>query len=98
MASRDLYNGAGRHAPSTSKLADVTVHQLSETVEGRTFRIEVSRVARDRWRAQIVRAPGIPTAMMPFYGPTPDAAAQSLTEWLARAHRTASAANTRQQN
>lgn len=69
--------------------ADGTVHQLSETVQGRTFRIEVARVARDRWRAQIVRGPGIPTAMMPFYGPTPDEAARLLTDWLTRAHRTA---------
>jgi hypothetical protein len=98
MAPRDLYNDAGRHAPTTTQPADVTVHQLSETVEGRTFQIEVSRVARDRWRAQIVRAPGIPTAMMPFYGPTPDAAAGRLTEWLTRAHRTADAANARPQN
>ena len=74
------------------------MHHLSETVEGRTFRIEVSRVARNRWRAHIVRAPGIPTAMMPFYGPTPDEAAKLLTEWLRRAHKTAGAANTRQQN
>ena len=74
------------------------MHHLSETVEGRTFRIEVSRVARNRWRAHIVRAPGIPTAMMPFYGPTPDEAAKLLTAWLRQAHRTAGAANTRQQN
>ena len=84
--------------PQSHKSADVTVHQLRETVEGRTFQIEVSRVARDRWRAHIVRAPGVPTAMMPFYGPTPDAAAERLTEWLARAHRTADAANARPQN
>jgi hypothetical protein len=74
------------------------VHELSQTVEGRTFKIEVSRVARDRWRAHIVRAPGIPTAMMPFYGPTPDAAAKLLTDWLTRAHRTAAGASARQQN
>lgn len=77
--------------------SDGTVHQLSETVQGRTFRIEVARVARDRWRAQIVRGPGIPTAMMPFYGPTPDEAARLLTDWLTRAHRTA-AGGTPQKN
>lgn len=64
------------------------VHRFNEVIEGRTFRIEVSPVGRDRWRAQILRAPGVPTAMMPFYGPTPDAAARLLSEWLALAHRT----------
>jgi hypothetical protein len=77
--------------PQRISESDGTVHQLSETVQGRTFRIEVARVARDRWRAQIVRGPGIPTAMMPFYGPTPDEAARLLTDWLTRAHRTAAA-------
>jgi hypothetical protein len=74
------------------------VHQLSETVQGRTFRIEVARVSRDRWRAQIVRGPGIPTAMMPFYGPTPDEAAKLLTDWLTRAHRIAAGSSPTQQN
>ena len=65
------------------------VQRFSETIDGRTFHIEVSRVSSDRWRAHIVRAPGLPAALMPFYGPTPDAAARMLAEWLARAHRTA---------
>jgi len=71
---------------------------LSETIEGRTFQIEVSRVARDRWRAHIVRAPGIPTAMMPFYGPTPDEAARLLTDWLTRAYRSAGGSAAPRQN
>jgi hypothetical protein len=66
---------------------------LSETIEGRTFQIEVSRVACDRWRA-----PGIPTAMMPFYGPTPDEAAKLLTDWLARAYRCAAGSSGPRQN
>jgi hypothetical protein len=66
----------------------IDVQRFAETIEGRTYHIEVARVARDRWRAHLVRVPGVPTAMMPFYGPTPDAAAQLLTEWLTRAHRT----------
>jgi hypothetical protein len=74
------------------------VQTLCETVDGRTFRIEVSRVARDRWSAHIVRAPGIPTALMPFYGPTPDAAAKLLTEWLGRAHRSAAVLTPHKQN
>jgi hypothetical protein len=28
----------------------------------------------------------MPTALMPFYGATPDEAAQQLTAWLIRAH------------
>ena len=51
--------------------------------------IEVSAVAEDRWRAYIVRLPGVPTALMPFYGATPDAAATQLREWLTRAHERA---------
>jgi len=46
-------------------------------------------VSRDRWRAYIVRIPGVPTALMPFYGPTPDEAARQLCDWLARAHQQA---------
>jgi hypothetical protein len=65
------------------------VHRFSETIGGRTFQIEVSCVARDRWRAHIVRMPGVPAALMPFYGPTPDAAARLLADWLARAHQLA---------
>jgi hypothetical protein len=65
------------------------VHRFSEIIGGRTFQIEVSRVGRDRWRAHIVRTPGVPVALMPFYGPTPDAAARLLADWLTRAHRLA---------
>jgi hypothetical protein len=63
------------------------VQRISESIGGRTVHIEVSRVARDRWRAHIVRMPGIPAAMMPFYGQTPDEAARLLTDWLTRAHQ-----------
>jgi hypothetical protein len=64
------------------------VHRFNETIEGRIYHIEVSSVGLDRWRAHIMRAPGVPAAMMPFYGTTPDAAARHLTEWLTLAHRT----------
>ncbi len=64
------------------------MHHIDEVIEGRTYHIEVSRVARDRWRAHIARAPGVPTAMMPFYGPTPAEAARMLSNWLTLAHRT----------
>ena len=73
-----------------SLLRDPTpVHHIDETIEGRTYHIEVSRVGPDRWRAHIVRNPGVPNAMMPFYGATPDEAARHVSEWLALAYRTA---------
>jgi hypothetical protein len=55
-----------------------------ETINGRSYVIEVLPVGRDRWRAQIARTPGRTTAVMPFYGQTPDEAARQLTAWLAR--------------
>ena len=51
------------------------VHRYEETIDGRAYQIEVTPV-NDRWRAQIRRTPGVPTALMPFYGPTPDEAAR----------------------
>jgi hypothetical protein len=62
----------------------VNAHRFSETINGRPYVIEVTRVARDRWRAQIARIPGAMTALMPFYGTTPDGAAAALTGWLSR--------------
>ena len=64
----------------------MTVHRFEETIGGRAYFIEVMLVS-NRWRAQLVRTPGVPTAMMPFYGPTPDEAAKQLTDWLTLAHR-----------
>jgi len=61
------------------------VHRFEETIAGRPYLIEVRPVS-DRWRAQLTRVPGIPTAMMPFYGNTPDEAARLLTAWLTMAH------------
>lgn len=66
------------------------VHRFQESIAGQQYLIEVSSVAVDRWRAYIVRIPGVPTALMPFYGPTPDEAAGLLREWLTRAHERAS--------
>jgi hypothetical protein len=44
-------------------------------------------VDEKRWRANILRIPGVPGAMMPFYGETPDEAAMHLTDWLDRAYQ-----------
>lgn len=62
------------------------VHRFEESIAGRDYLIEVSAVSKDRWRACIMRVPGVPTALMPFYGTTPDEAAQQLSQWLRRAH------------
>jgi hypothetical protein len=69
-----------------SDVSDVTVHRFHENIGGRPYLIEV-RAVSDRWRAQLLRAPGMPAAMMPFYGRTPDEAAKQLTDWLSLAHR-----------
>jgi hypothetical protein len=76
-------------APNTFSLAthvNISVHRFEETIGGRPYLIEVKSVAHDRWRAYIVRLPGVPTALMPFYGPTPAEAARQLSSWLTRAH------------
>jgi hypothetical protein len=62
------------------------VHHFEESIAGRDYLIEVANVSKDRWRACIVRIPGVPTALMPFYGTTPADAAHQLCEWLTRAH------------
>ena len=64
----------------------MNVHRFDEIIGGRAYQIEVTPVG-NRWRAQLRRMPGLPTAMMPFYGQTPDAAAHQLTQWLEIAHR-----------
>ena len=61
----------------------VTVHHYEELIAGRTYHIEVSAVSAERWRAKLARRPGMPTALMPFYGDTPEHAARELTNWLA---------------
>jgi hypothetical protein len=70
------------------------VHRFEESIGGRPYLIEVASVSQDRWRAYIVRVPGVPTALMPFYGATPTEAARLLSEWLTLAHaRAASGAS-----
>jgi hypothetical protein len=64
----------------------VNVHRFEETINGRSYRIEVSSVGAGQWRAQIARAPGGSAALMPFYGKTPDEAAHQLSRWLCIVH------------
>jgi hypothetical protein len=68
----------------------VTVHRFEETINGHGYQIEVLAVKPDRWRAYLVRMTDGPTALMPFYGSTPDEAVRHLVTWLTRAHRVAS--------
>jgi hypothetical protein len=71
----------------------VKIHRFEHTIGGRPYKIEVTAVS-NRWRAQLQRGPGVPRAMMPFYGQTPDEAADLLAAWLALAHRRLAAATT----
>lgn len=77
-------------SPSVEIVAAV-VHRFQESIAGRVYLIEVTSISQDRWSAHIVRLPGVPTAMMPFYGRTPDEAARQLSQWLTRAYERASA-------
>jgi hypothetical protein len=63
----------------------VTVHRFEHEIAGRPYQIEVTLVG-NRWRAQLRRLAGMPTALMPFYGATPEEAAALLMQWLVLAH------------
>jgi len=65
----------------------MSTHRYQEVIGGRVYQIEAALVHANKWRAQIVRIPGMPTALMPFYGATPDEAAHQLTAWLTKAHQ-----------
>ena len=66
---------------------------MKEQINGREYRIEVAPVSAGKWRAQVLNAHGGPTALMPFYGATPELAAEGLTAWLARVHRSSTHAS-----
>ena len=70
---------------------NTVVHRFQELIGDRSYLIEVASVSNDRWRACIVKVPGVPTALMPFYGSTPHEAADQLCQWLTRAHERAAA-------
>jgi hypothetical protein len=65
---------------------NTATRRFEESIAGRAYLIEVASVDANRWRACIVKAPGVPTALMPFYGHTADEAAELLRQWLTRAH------------
>ena len=68
-------------------LVTTAIQRFEQSIAGKAYVIEVAPVSLDRWRAHIVRLPGVPTALMPFYGSTADEAAERLTRWLTRAHQ-----------
>ena len=63
----------------------MNVHRFQHDIGGRPYHIEVTPVG-NKWRAQLRRMAGMPTALMPFYGSTPEEAADLLTRWLVLAH------------
>jgi hypothetical protein len=63
-------------------------HRFEEHINGRAYLIEVSCIGINQWRAQIARTPGGSAALMPFYGKSPDEAAQHLSRWLSLLHGT----------
>jgi hypothetical protein len=74
-----------RRSPTITIAVRVNIVRFQETINGRSYVIEVLPVGQDRWRAQIAGRPGGTTALMPFYGTTPAAAAKLLSGWLTRA-------------
>lgn len=99
FASLDAPDAARRISPFPSELLRLrsstvapAIHRFEELIGGRSYLIEARPVDRDRWRAYIVRIPGVPTALMPFYGRTPAEAAKNLSDWLTRAHERVSKA------
>ena len=84
-----------QHTSARIHIVTTVVHRFEESIAGHPYHIEVAHVSADRWRACIVRIPGVPSALMPFYGRTPDEAARHLCDWLTLAHqRTAHNTNT----
>ena len=77
---------APKTSAASSNNVNLAVHRFEESIGGRSYVIEVKSVDTGRWRADIVRIPGLPTAMMPFYGPTPAEAAGRLSQWLTKAY------------
>jgi len=85
---RDVFGVRHNHRSAVTPVSSSSsLVRYNETINGRVYVIEVSAVARDRWRAQIARLPGGRAALMPFYGVTADEAASQLTGWLTRASR-----------
>ena len=68
-----------------------TAQRIVQRIQGRDYRVEVTQVDFERWRAHVINAYGGPTALMPFYATTADLAVARLTDWLSMAHKHAAA-------
>ena len=62
----------------------MSAQRFERAINDRRYVIEAALVDPDRWRAYLV---GDATALMPFYGETPEQAVEHLVDWLALAHR-----------
>ena len=65
----------------------MSTQRYERAINDRRYLVEATLVDPDRWRAYLVGVPGGPTALMPFYGETPEQAVERLGDWLALAHR-----------
>ena len=65
----------------------VDAQQFKQTINGCPYVIEATLVDPDRWRAYLISGAGGPTALMPFYGATPEQAVRHLTDWLRLVHK-----------
>ena len=79
-------------------LAHTTTQRFRERINGRDYAIEVSPTVAGQWRASLVRTAGVPMALMPFYGATPEEASGRLTGWLVAAHEVAAGVRGREKS
>ena len=63
----------------------MSTQRYERAINDRRYIVEATPVDPDRWRAYLVGVPGGPTALMPFYGETPELAVERLADWLALA-------------
>ena len=77
--------------PSGNTSLTTIAQRFVQRINGRDYRVEVSQVSADRWRAHVINAHGRPTALMPFHATTADLAVARLTDWLSLAHKHAQA-------
>ena len=63
----------------------MSTQRYERAINDRRYVVEATPVDPDRWRAYLVGVPGGPTALMPFYGETPEQAVERLADWLALA-------------
>jgi hypothetical protein len=85
-ASSCFLSLASQERAAHNALSAVNLQRFDEIINGREYRIEVSAVGPDNFRAQIARAPGGSRAMMPFYGRTAVEAVEHLSQWLSLNH------------